>query len=267
MNCLVCNTRTDPFFTKDFQGDYGLAEIRYRRCSGCGCVFSETHAAMSRDAWEDLNERVHAEYQGGDHAAADPRWLERLAAQDENIARMAGLGLLPRDLPWLDYACGDGKLADMLVARGLPVRKYDRYMHGDRPDYLGEAQLRATRYANVISTSFFEHVLSLEPLDEVAGLVDEDGVLSLHTLVRGAMPRDPAWFYLVPVHVAFFTNRGMALLCERWGFTASIYHVPSRMWFLYKRWGDERDRLARAGLDLDGDDDFCQRGFVAYWTD
>ena len=121
----------------------------------------------------------------------------------------------------------------MLKSEGIEVLKFERYMPQHGSGYVGEEALNE-KFSMVINTSVFEHGREIEALDEIAGLVDSSGVLGLHVMVRDVIPCDPTWFYLLPVHCAFYSNRSMEILFDRWGFASSIYHVPSRMWFWFR---------------------------------
>jgi hypothetical protein len=87
---------------------------------------------MSDAEWQSLNHRYHEQYQGSDYFEDDPRWMPRLKAQSEIIKRLTTSGVLRQTLPWIDYACGDGKLVDMLARLGIDVSKFERFMppHG-----------------------------------------------------------------------------------------------------------------------------------------
>jgi 2-polyprenyl-3-methyl-5-hydroxy-6-metoxy-1,4-benzoquinol methylase len=171
---------------------------------------------------------------------------------------------LPTKLPWVDYGCGDGKLADMLSEnKQLRIKKYDKYTKHN--DLLSYDDLIRTKYSVVINCSVFEHVLSLESLEEITNLVADDGVLALHTLACEEIPKDPGWFYLLPVHCAFYTNRSMDILFANLGFNASVYHVDSRMWFWFRKNGDRvRQILHRQKKKMKGEYHF-KFGFVDYW--
>jgi hypothetical protein len=71
-------------------------------------------------------------------------------------------------------------------------------------------------------------------LDEIESYVGEGGCLGIHTLVRGEIPADPDWMYLLPVHCAFFTNKSMDMLMRQWGYTCSAYNEHAKMWAWFK---------------------------------
>ena len=130
--------------------------------------------------------------------------------------------------------------------------------------YVGEEALRE-QYSVVINTSVFEHIREIDTLDEIANLVHESGVLSLHVLVPQSIPCDPDWFYLIPVHCTFFTNRSMQILFDRWGFALSIYHVPSRMWFWFHREIDLYYDFVAGQQNQAPGEYHIKKGFMDYW--
>ncbi|HEU4657951.1 MAG TPA: methyltransferase domain-containing protein [Capillimicrobium sp.] len=261
MDCFVCGAALRPAFEKDFGGAYGLDVVHYERCPSCGLVVSRTHYELADDAWGALNERYHDAYLGTEVNHDDPRWMDRLAAQAELLPALAGAGVVPAERPWLDYGAGDGKLADMVSERGPLTLKFDRYLPRGTDGFVDDGELAEGGYDLVLTTSVFEHVRSREPLDEVHRLVSEQGAMGLHTLVRGEIPDDPSWFYLLPVHCTFLTNRAMELLVEQWGYASSLYAVDARMWCFSR--ADEAE-LAGVAARLPGEI-VTDRGFCAYW--
>lgn len=265
--CLVCTSPVDDFFSKDFLGACGLNMVAYTRCGSCGFVSSRTHQEMTDDQWKALNDRYHSIYLGSGSNEDDPRWLGRIAAQADTIQRLTQLGVLPRQDPWIDWGCGDGKLADLLSDALLATGKYDEFSGARAAGRLREQDLAAGSFDLVISTSVFEHFRRPSDFSKVLGLVGNSGVVALHTLVREAVPRDPSWFYLLPVHCAFYTNASMQVLFDNWGFSASLYAVDARMWFWFRTRVDEvESALPRLGLLPDQGFHF-KRGFVDYWRD
>jgi hypothetical protein len=264
MKCLICNGAMAYYFSKTFDG-FGLAKVDYWRCSGCGFALSKTHADMTDREWAALNHEYHSTYQGTDSNPDDPRWVARLESQATVLDDAARTGLLGTQGQWLDYACGDGKLSDLLAGRGRRLLKYDRYMQR-RKDYLSEGELRPRRFGLVLTTSVFEHFTRREQFDAVEKLVAEDGVLGLHTMVCERVPADASWFYLLPVHCAFHTNKSMSILFEQWGFRSSVYHVDSRLWFWFRGPDSEiEERVGRANQRQNAPTYLYKKGFVDYW--
>jgi hypothetical protein len=264
MNCLVCGGGMEFYFSKHFDV-FALKQVDYWRCSDCGFVLSKTHADMTASEWSALNEAYHSSYQGQDFNADDPRWIARLQSQAKVLRDAVEIGLLSADGRWLDYACGDGRLSELLQEEHLELLKYDRYM-SRAGGYLDERDLRHGSFDFVITTSVFEHLMRRAHFDAIEALVAPSGVLGLHTLVSETVPRDPAWFYLLPVHCAFHTNKSMSVLLEQWGYACSVYNVDSRLWLCFKEPPpDIRERIEAANRRPDGPPYLLKDGFVDYW--
>jgi hypothetical protein len=255
-----------PYFTKRFD-DYGLSEVDYSRCGSCGFVMSKTHVDLSDRVWEKVNNQFHASYHGTNFCPEDSHWVMRLTKQAQVIADLATIGLLRLDLPWVDFGCGDGKLSNMLRDKySLELLKFDRFEK--KGGYISEDTLNRTLFAFAITTSVFEHLRDRKHLDEIASLVADDGVMGIHTLVAEEIPCASEWFYLLPVHCAFYTNKSMQLLFDQWGYTASIYHVESRLWFWFKADADQVENIiasANARFGYDNLFYYFKRGFMDYW--
>ena len=264
MKCLICNGSMEFSFSKKF-GVFGLSKVDYWCCENCGFTISRTHAEMTTAEWESLNHEYHAAYQATESNPDDPRWIARLKSQTRVISDAARIGLLDPKGRWLDYACGDGKLSELLEDKNLTLLKYDRYM-ARQDGYLDAGKLLPKRFDFVITTSVFEHFTLREQFDSVEMLVTDNGVLGVHTLVCETVPRDPDWFYLIPVHCAFHTNKSMNLLMQQWGYVASIYNVDSRLWLWFKRPGQLQQRIADENTRSNGVSYIYKKGFVDYWT-
>src|SRR4051794_5601313 len=113
MNCIICRNGMVHAFSKDFNV-FGLTKVDYWRCPTCGFTMSKTHAAMNPTEWESLNHDYHSAYLGTEVNMDDPRWLARLQSQATVLHDAAEIGLLNPKGKWLDYACGDGKLSELL---------------------------------------------------------------------------------------------------------------------------------------------------------
>ena len=264
MKCLICNSDMAYYFSKEFNAG-GLSNVDYWRCSNCGFSMSKTHAEMTAGDWASLNNKYHSDYQGKDLNPDDPRWITRLEAQAKLLSDAAGIGLLKTGGKWLDYACGDGKLSALLKNEGHALLKYDRYM-SHQNDYLTDDGISPGSFDFVITTSVFEHFTRREQFEEVEALVADSGVLGLHTLVRENIPRDPSWFYLLPAHCAFHTNKSMGLLFAQWGYTCSVYNVDSRLWLWFKQpIKNIKECVERANLRPISPFYIFKSGFVDYW--
>ena len=53
--------------------------------------------------------------------------------------------------------------------------------------------------------------------------------------MKGNVPQNPEWMYLLPVHCAFHTNRSMQLLMDQWGYRCSVYNEHAKLWVLFRQ--------------------------------
>ncbi len=273
VGCLICGAPTNYYFSKAYPPYPGCPferglNVDYWKCGHCGFVVSRTHQAMAPALWSALNSSWHHHYENHleDKVSNAPPYAQQALA----IAMLHRNGLVDaRDS--LDYAAGYGSMSKFLAKYfDIETRIFDRYVSDDtgRGRYLAEGDLG--RYALVINSAMFEHVLDRACLDEVDRLVADDGVLMLHTVVCETIPADPDWFYLAPmVHTAFHTNTSMQLLMAQWGYAASVYSPAAKSWFLFK---DRCAGLARLegavqaiNRDLRTPFFIHKNGFVDYW--
>jgi hypothetical protein len=254
------------FLSKGFP-EVGLDTVDYWRCEDCGFVISKTHVEMTREAWENLNYKMHAGYQATRTTAEDdPLLVGRLQKQAEMLCDVQELGILKRGDRWLDYACGDGRLSDILLqVYSLQMLKYERYMP-KREGYLDGGALVPGGFDFVITTSVFEHLARREQFDAIENLLGKQGVLGIHTLVCEEVPADPAWFYMNPVHCAFHTNKSMEILFRQWGYKCSIYNVEAKLWLWFKSEPKEIEAIIQgANVRSRRPHYIFKAGFVDYW--
>ena len=265
MNCPICSCSMAFFLSKPFWTQ-SLKVVDYWQCVTCGFVLSKTHVEMDPDTWAKINYEYHVSYQGKGSDQGDPKWIARLQDQSRMIQDADEIGLLNGGDRWLDYGCGDGKLSALLQTNyNLRMLKYERYMPGGE-DYLDSQNLLPNTFDFVISTSVFEHFTRREQFDAVHALVSERGVLGIHTLVCEAVPLDPRWYYMLPVHCAFQTNKSMETLFCQWGYTCSVYNVEAQLWLWFKRNPKEVEDIIRsANVRADKPFYIFKAGFVDYW--
>jgi hypothetical protein len=254
------------FLTKNFNL-YGLLDVEYWKCTFCGFVSSKTHCEMSEEAWGQLNVAYHESYQHKGYNSDDPRWVDRLHSQAKVIDDAARIGLINESGKWLDYACGDGQLSSILRKDfGRDLFNYDKFMPS-QDGFLNQDGLIPRTFDFVITTSVFEHFTQRLHYDEVESLVAPTGVFGLHTLICESIPQDPNWFYLLPVHCAFHTNKSMSILLEQWGYSESVYNVEARLWLFFKPGLCDVTRALSDAEKMSSKIQYLHssNGFVDYW--
>lgn len=237
--CPVCSGKTVFHMVKDFKGRCDLNLVNYVQCETCGFVFSPTMYDLSEEEFMRVNASFHASFLTEADCPEDPNWLVRLKKQSIELFKLFKSGIIRSELPWLDYACGNGRLIKHLQDLGFSnIVGYEPYMRDTIPPeipLITDKELQPGRFDCVISTSFLEHVRDLEVIAWMSKLVSSKGVLIFHTYVGEQIPADPNWFYLLPTHCSFFTDGALAILFERHGFKSATHvsrgnmHVWSRV--------------------------------------
>lgn len=262
MNCLICENEMSFHFSKTFN-IFGLEVVDYVLCSHCGFVCSKTHFEMKLEKWEKLNFEVHTHYNSmpDDPNNNPPPYFEQ--ATMFNI--LMRFDVIPKN-NWVDWASGEGRLSIILdKCFSLKLNNYDKYINPIM-NQIHESDLINMKCNMVVNSALFEHVTNNETLDSINNLVSDNGVLAIHTLVREEIPKDPNWFYLLPVHCAFHTNRSMSILMEKWGYSCSVYCLASKTWILFKNNPAViRKSVCEINNVVKKEYLFFKEGFVDYW--
>jgi SAM-dependent methyltransferase len=184
---------------------------------------------LSEEEFMKVNASFHHSFLKDTHCSDDPNWLLRLKKQSIELFKLFKAGIVPSELLWLDYACGNGSLIKHLQDLGCSnIVGYEPYMNDvvlSRIPLITEKALQPGKFDCVISTSFLEHVRDLTVIDRMCELVSPNGVFIFHTFVDEQIPADPNWFYLLPTHCSFFTDDALAILFEKYGFKSAT-HIP-----------------------------------------
>lgn len=239
MKCIVCGSEMKPYFKKQ-----DMNRLRhFVKCGNCGLVIDETTYELEPLIREKENSEFHKAYQGHDNNIVDPKWIDRLEKQSMVFVQLFYENIFPMNLNIVDYGCGDGKLSNFFhrqIKREntkalAEIKKYDKYMNiKNDQDYLTDADMKQQSFDVVITCSVFEHLIGKEDIEEILGLLNENGIFCLHTLVCEEVPKDPDWYYLLPVHCTIWTNKAMEILYKNNGFKGCAYNVEARMWFMFK---------------------------------
>ncbi|MCL1933214.1 MAG: methyltransferase domain-containing protein [Candidatus Azobacteroides sp.] len=133
----------------------------------------------------------------------------------------------------LDFVGGYGTLSKYF---GLKLLIFDPYIKDCNIDYISKEDYETKKYKVVFNSAMFEYIRNRNDLEQLNQLVDNNGILIIHTVVCERIPKDSNWFYLRPlVHCAFHTNHSMEILMDQWSYTASIYCPQAKSWVLLKK--------------------------------
>lgn len=249
-------------FSKTFDR-FGLGKVDYVTCGSCGFCASKTHYELTSEEWERLNLAFHLEH---NRRADDPHnRRERYFQQATMLNLMQRKGFFPKG-PMLDWGSGEGDVSRLARAFfGMEVLNFDQYIT-PALNAVKQDELKERGHALVMSNAVFEHVTARATLDAIESLVAPGGCLAVHTLVPDAVPKDPGWMYLYPVHCSFHTNRSMQVLMDQWGYACSVYNERSKMWVLFKRPAAEiAPKVDELNRELGWNYLKFKAGFMDYW--
>ena len=265
MNCMICGASMSFFFSKHF-GQYMLDDVDYWLCSECGFAASKTHFDMNQAEWEALNVAFHTAHNRREDDPYNRR--QRYFNQAQMLYLMRRNGLI-HDGQWLDWGSGEGDVSVQLKEHfGIHLENCDQYIQPlINPVSQTELKSKTASCNLVLSTAVFEHVTSRQILDEIESFVAQTGCFAIHTLVRGAIPQDPEWMYLLPVHCSFYTNRSMQVLMDAWGYTCSVYNEYAKMWVLFRQenTSEIRNSVLRLNQLMGWEYLHYKEGFMDYW--
>lgn len=262
MRCIICDSSMNYFFTKNFNA-FGLKDVDYWKCSNCGFSASKTHFDMTYEEWDSLNYAFHSE----SHYREDNPYNrnQRYFNQALMLSLMSKQGLIESGR-WLDWGCGIGSVALLIKDYfDIELMTYDKYFT-PQINSIHEKMLVDKGFQLVVNTAVFEHVRDRDTLNEIESYVSDTGCFAIHTLVPEAVPKNPNWMYLLPVHCAFHTNKSMEILMEQWKYNCSVYNEQSKMWVLFREETKEvQARVDKLNNSLGWEYLHFKNGFMDYW--
>ncbi len=201
--CRLCEAASQRIFGLTVLGRH---DVSYYQCNGCGSLQTETPYWLAEAYADEAGQEANlSQFDTG----AVQRNLETLPA-----VMLVAKYLKLRNV--LDHGGGDGLLVRLLRDYGLNAYVYDRYAHAtyargftapdfDRPDL-------------VTAFEVFEHLAN--PKDDIAALfASNPKALLISTTIWDG--QGPDWWYLYSEtgqHVFFYSEAGMKLLAERFGY-------------------------------------------------
>ncbi len=218
-SCKACDTPSPALGAVDFNKcceDRRRAtlpmsgrRVTYHRCPACALVFTGDF-----DGWDREDFRTHIYNEG--YADVDPDYAENRPAASAVLID-ALFGEACRGLPVLDYGGGDGALAGLLsIQHGMAAEAYDPF----------------NPTCDIAPHRVFPLVTCFEVLEhapdpratifEVAGLVQEEGIVVFSTLVQPPdfLQKGLDWWYVAPRngHVTIYSAQALRALWTELGF-------------------------------------------------
>ncbi len=264
IKCFICHTECEFYFEKKFT-DFGLKEVEYFKCPECEFVFSKTHNEMYEAEWQKINLTYHEYIENPVTIKAGKRRPPPYFEQASMINTFCKNDFINLD-NCLDWGSGYGTLSKILLKyHGIYINNYDEYMI-PKQNFLSKEEISERKFDVVINSAVFEHITHRKYLDEINSCVSDEGCLIFHTVVGEKIPKDPDWFYLLPVHCAFHTNKSMSILMKQWGYCSSLYCPFSKMWVLFKKPVKNIKSIVESiNMEFQTEYIFYKDGFMDYW--
>jgi 2-polyprenyl-6-hydroxyphenyl methylase/3-demethylubiquinone-9 3-methyltransferase len=211
--CKVCGAAAPLFGVQDFNRSceelrgvfqpLSATPVYYRRCSGCGLIFSDAF-----DDWSDEDFAAHIYNEA--YAVVDPDFLESRPRANAGQVAQVFKGL-EGSLDVLDYGGGNGCFAETLAGAGFRApRTYDRFhpAHRQRPE---------GRFRLVTCFETIEHMPDPKAgAADIASFLADDGLLILSTLIQppDILKQRLHWWYAGPRngHITLFSYPALARL-------------------------------------------------------
>ncbi len=251
--------------SSDLDRKFNLGNVEYYKCKNCGFVLSKTHADMDKQKWNKLNYSFHKyiENQYKKRTSNQPPYLYMACFIHILISKNIILNNI------LDYGAGYGSFAKILYKYfGYHICLYDKYIRNNNDSnliYLNENEIKKKKYNTVLCSAVFEHITKRYHLDIINNCVKKNGNLLIHSVICENIPKDPTWFYLLPVHTAFHTNNSMRFLMKQWRYKASIYCPTAKTWLLVSNVDNLKQKTAKINRELQQEYVIFKSGFVDYW--
>ena len=261
--CIICGTETENFIQKTFN-EWNTETLNYRKCKNCGLVYSDTVYNWSKEEWEKYNKAIHLNTLARvkNNLEHHPPFIQQAlffkVLQENNLIKNGN---------WIDYASGVGVLSELMEKYfNLKLIPYEKFLTESEGVKLLKENPNL-KFDIVFSSALFEHIRSIEPIEEMISLLKEDGVLMVHTVVTENIPHDNNWFYFyLPVHCTFFTNKAMQCLMDKYSFNYSIYCPIAKTWAFFRNIPADIDKIIEnINISLYNKYLYGKSGFMDYW--
>lgn len=221
VGCKVCGAPAPLFGVVDFNKScedlrhppltLSGVPIYYRRCTGCGLVFTDAF-----DDWAQADFEAHI--YNADYVEIDPDYVE---ARPDGLSAMVTqvFGPMAADLRVLDYGGGNGRFAGTLRAAGFRCETYDPFT----PAF----QTRPEGRFNIVTCfETLEHMPRPgEGVSDLAAFLEEPGLVLFTTLLQDSdfEKQGVGWWYLGPRngHVTLFSKPALTHLWADLGMTVA----------------------------------------------
>jgi SAM-dependent methyltransferase len=198
LNCAICGYSGDnKEFKKFYAEDIFCAGTLIRHeCPFCGLIFGDLRVlAMTDSELADDHQDTYSYFTEGDR---------RHMLKD--IFNSIGI-LKQKELKYLDYACGDGKMVEVLKHEGYDITGYDKYIKA----FNVLSNIDGLKFDIIYAVNFIEHLIN--PLYQIADIlthVKHNGYL---VFISDCIDRYAIEF--THFHTFYFTGDSFNILCKK----------------------------------------------------
>ena len=198
LNCTICDyTDTNTKFSKLYANDmFNAGELIRHKCPNCGLIFGDLRILhLSEEEFKNDHDDVYSYFSEGDTV---PYILNNI--DSINIFKN-------KNLKYLDYACGIGKMIPILQNKGYNIYGYDKYVKNT--NVLNN--IDNMKFDVIYANNFIEHVT--KPIEDIKHLLlhlNDDGFLIFMS--------DCIDEYIIEhthYHLYFYTGESFNILCKK----------------------------------------------------
>ena len=198
LTCAICEHTDLNYHFKKLQSNdiFNAGTLIRHQCPNCGLIFGDVRfLSLSEQEIQDDYDDAYSYFAEGDTV---PYITNNLNSLDlfQN-----------KQLSYLDYACGIGKMLPILKQHGYNIHGYDKYVK----NYNVLNNIDGMKFDVIYANNFIEHVINpIEDMKQILIHLNDDGYLILMS--------DCIDEYIIEFthyHVYFYTGNSFHVLCDK----------------------------------------------------
>lgn len=198
LTCVICDyTGLNETFLKLYANDiFNAGTIIRHKCPNCGLIFGDLRFLnLSEEEINNDHEDVYTYFTEGNTV---PTILHNLNSLEL---------FKNKDLSYLDYACGTGKMIPILKNQGYNIYGYDKYVK--EINVLNN--IDDMKFDVIYSNNFIEHLINpLEDIQKILNHLNNDGYL---IFISDCI--DEYMVEFTHFHTYYYTGNSFNILCNK----------------------------------------------------
>lgn len=198
LNCIICEyTDLNKNFSKLYANDIFCAgKLIRHKCPNCGLIFGDLRFLnLSEKEINDDHEDLYSYYSEGNTV---PYILDNLNSLDI---------FKNKQLSYLDYACGLGKMITILKKQGYNIYGYDKHVKNN--NVLNDIDNK--KFDVIYTNNFIEHVINpIEDIKKILLHLNDNGYIIIMSDCF-----DEYKIEITHYHLYFYTGNSFNILCDK----------------------------------------------------